>query len=130
MFSLNWSNSDIKIFVITVNGFKHAISCVRDQDATTAPARHTLETGSLNWAQFMLLRFIRWSEFNESSAPFRKNSNEKSKWTKSNSAEYGKYVLCRKIHSKFRLILNLPNDSSNNVHCKMLQNAMKIYSTS
>ena len=23
-------------------------SCVRDQDATTAPARHMLETGSLN----------------------------------------------------------------------------------
>ena len=29
-----------KIFVITVKGLEHATSCVRDQDATTAPARH------------------------------------------------------------------------------------------
>ena len=31
-----------------------ATSCVRDQDATTASARHMWETGSLNQAQFML----------------------------------------------------------------------------
>ena len=30
-----------------------AAPCVRDQDATTVPARHVLETGSLNWLQFM-----------------------------------------------------------------------------
>ena len=34
-----------------------ATSCVRDQDATTVPARHVWKTGSLNWAQFMLLWF-------------------------------------------------------------------------
>ena len=52
-------------------------SCVRDQDATTLPARHMWEIGSLNWAQFMLQWFISFSEFtefSESSAPFRKNS--------------------------------------------------------
>ena len=45
-----------------------ATSCVRDQDATTAPARHRWETGSLNWAQYMLQSFIRspkFTEFNE-----------------------------------------------------------------
>ena len=29
-----------KIFVITVNGLEPTTSCVRDPDATTAPARH------------------------------------------------------------------------------------------
>ena len=55
-----------------------ATSCVRDQHATTVPARHMWEIGSLNWAQFMLQWFISFSEFtefSESSAPFRKNSN-------------------------------------------------------
>ena len=33
-------NSVTKIFVITVNGLKSVISYVRDQDASTAPARH------------------------------------------------------------------------------------------
>ena len=32
MFSLNWLNSVTKIFVITVNGFEHATSGVRDQE--------------------------------------------------------------------------------------------------
>ena len=40
-------------------------SCVRDKDATTAPARHMWETGSMNWAQFMLQWFIRFLEFSE-----------------------------------------------------------------
>ena len=40
-------------------------SCVRDQDATTVPARHMWETVSLNWAQFMLQWFIRFPEFSE-----------------------------------------------------------------
>ena len=40
-------------------------SCVRDQDATTAPARHMWETGSLNWPQFMLQWFIRFPEVTE-----------------------------------------------------------------
>ena len=36
--SLNSANSVTKIFVITVKGIEPATSCVRDQDATTAPA--------------------------------------------------------------------------------------------
>ena len=40
MFSVNSENSVTKIFVITVKGLEPAISCVRDQDATTEPARH------------------------------------------------------------------------------------------
>ena len=40
MFSLNSANSMTKILVITVKGFKPASSCVRNQDATTAPAKH------------------------------------------------------------------------------------------
>ena len=31
---------EFKIFVITVKGLQPATSCERDQDATTAPARH------------------------------------------------------------------------------------------
>ena len=42
-----------KKFTITVKGLVPATSCIRDQDATTVPARHMWETGSLNWAQFM-----------------------------------------------------------------------------
>ena len=38
--SPNSLNSVTKIFLITVKGLKPATSCVRDQDATTAPARH------------------------------------------------------------------------------------------
>ena len=36
------------IFVITTKGLEPATSCVRDQDTTTAPARHMSDTGSLN----------------------------------------------------------------------------------
>ena len=46
-----------KIFVITVKGLKPATFCVRDHDATTAPAWRMWETGSLNWAQFILQWF-------------------------------------------------------------------------
>ena len=69
-----------KTFVITVKGLKPATSCVRNQDVTTMPTRHTWETGSLNWAQLMLQWFIRFSEFaeitefNESSTAFSGNS--------------------------------------------------------
>ena len=52
-----------------------ATSCVRDQDATTSPVRHMWVTESLNWLQFILQWFIRFSEFTKCSAPFRKNSN-------------------------------------------------------
>ena len=53
-FFLNSLNPVTKIFVITVKGFEPATSYVRDQNATTVPARHMWETGSLNWAKFML----------------------------------------------------------------------------
>ena len=74
------ANEHIGVFpkFMTLKGLEPATSCVRDQDATTAPARHMWETGSLNWAQFMLQWFINFTEFTEfskSSAPFRKNSN-------------------------------------------------------
>ena len=46
--SLNSANLVTKIFVFTVKGLEHATSCVKDQHATTVPARHMLETGSLN----------------------------------------------------------------------------------
>ena len=42
-----------------------ATSCVIPWDATTAPARHMLYTGSLNWAQIILHWFIRFPEFAE-----------------------------------------------------------------
>ena len=63
---------------LSLKGLKHATSCVRNQDTTTMPARHIWETESLNWVQFILQWFIRlpkFTEFNESFAPFRKNSN-------------------------------------------------------
>ena len=58
MFSLN---SVTKIFVIK----RARTSSVRDQDATTVPARHVWETGSLNWPQFTLQWFIWFPEFAE-----------------------------------------------------------------
>ena len=48
----------------------------RDQHATTGPARHIGETGSLPWAQFMFqwcIRFPDFAEFNESSAHLGNN---------------------------------------------------------
>ena len=42
-----------------------ATSCVRDQDATPVSAWHMWDTGSLNWAQFMLQWLIRFPEFTE-----------------------------------------------------------------
>ena len=56
MISLNSANSVTKIFIITLQGIEPASSCVRDQHTTTTtePARHVLETGSLNGLQFIL----------------------------------------------------------------------------
>ena len=54
-----------RIFVIIVKLLEPATSCVSYQDATTAPARHMWETGSLNWSQFMLQWFIWFPEFTE-----------------------------------------------------------------
>ena len=45
--SLNSANSVTKIFIIAVKGLKAATSCVRDQGATTAPARHMCERQDL-----------------------------------------------------------------------------------
>ena len=69
-----------KIFVVI--RVRTIASYVRDNGATTVPARHMWETGSLNWAQFVLqwfsrfLKFAEITELNESSTPFRKNSND------------------------------------------------------
>ena len=52
--SLHENKFSDKVFVITLKGLEPATSCVKDQDATTAPGRYMRETGSLNWAQFML----------------------------------------------------------------------------
>ena len=61
------------VFPLLSKGLEPATSCAKDQDATTAPARRNMwETESLNWALFMLQWFIRFTEFNEISAPFRK----------------------------------------------------------
>ena len=65
MFSLNSVTKISVITPVTVKGLEPAISCGRDQDATTVSARHMWETGSLNWAQFMLQCSIRFPEFTE-----------------------------------------------------------------
>ena len=65
MFPLNLVNSVTKMFIITVKGLQPAISCVRDQDTSTAPARHMWETGPLNGPWFMLQWFIRFPNFAE-----------------------------------------------------------------
>ena len=72
MLLLNSANLVTKIFVITCHP---ATSCVRDHDASTVPARHMWEAGSVNWAQFMLqwyIRFPKFAEFNENSVTFRR----------------------------------------------------------
>ena len=74
-----------------------ATSCVRVQDATTVPARHMWETGSLNWAQFMLQWFIwfpEFAEFSESSASFRKNSNVTACHSLTHNSPYVSCQLC------------------------------------
>ena len=67
-----------KLFFITAKELEPATYWVRDQDATSVPARHIWETGSLNCAQFIhasvtyqisWIRWIRWIP-----VPFRENS--------------------------------------------------------
>ena len=55
-FFLNVCTEFNEFGVITVKGLEPATQSplVRDQGATTVPARHMLETGSLNQGQFML----------------------------------------------------------------------------
>ena len=73
MFSLNSLNSVTKIFVVTVKGFEPATSCVRDDNATTEPARHMWETGSPNWLFHASVTYlIHW--MHRISIPFRENS--------------------------------------------------------
>ena len=78
-FSLNSLSSVTKMYDIKRTRTCHpATSCVRNQHATTVPARHMWEIGSLNWIQFMLQWFIsvsEFTEFSESSAQFRQISN-------------------------------------------------------
>ena len=58
-----------------IKGLKPAISYVRDQDATTVPARYMSKTGSLNQTPIhsCFSDLSDFPEFNESSVPFRKN---------------------------------------------------------
>ena len=70
-----------KIFVIRLKWLEPATFCIRDKDATTTPARHIWEKGSLNWTQFMLQWLVRipefdeFTEFNKSSALLRKKNS-------------------------------------------------------
>ena len=57
-----------------IAGLEPRISCVRDRDSTTQPQSHRQQSRSLYWTQFMPLWFLRFSELNESCAPFRENS--------------------------------------------------------
>ena len=70
MFSVNSLNSVTKNLHYSKRIRTPAISCVRDQHATTAPAQHMWGTGSLNSAQFMLQWFIWFPEFAEFSENF------------------------------------------------------------
>ena len=54
-FSLNvFAEFSDKNYYMLKRLFEPAISCVRDQDAATVPARHRYQRESLNGAQFML----------------------------------------------------------------------------
>ena len=64
-----FSNKNIRHYSKRASTYHLASSCVRDHDATSSPARHVWEIGSLNWHQFMLQWFIRIP------VPFRENSN-------------------------------------------------------
>ena len=90
MFSLN---SVTKIFVYSkrTRTCHSSTSCVRDQNATTAPARHIWDTGSLNWTLFMLQWFIKFPEFTEFSE---------------SSALLGKTPMCR-IYYRTKFIRTL-----------------------
>ena len=67
-------------YLFTVKELEPSTSRVQDRGATTAPAGHMWETGSVNLAQLMLqwftriLEFSEFTEDNEISAPCYKNS--------------------------------------------------------
>ena len=50
---------------LSLKEFEPATSCIWDQGAITAPARHMCDTGSLNWFQFVFQWLIRFPEFTE-----------------------------------------------------------------
>ena len=63
---------------IEFKGFEPATSCVSDQGAATGSARHTWETGPLNWLQFMLqwfIIFLGFTEFTKYLSHLGKNPN-------------------------------------------------------
>ena len=65
-----------RIFFVK-NGFEPVTSCIRDRRTDTVSGGHRLQRGSQNWPQFMprwFISFPKFAEFNESSAPYRKNS--------------------------------------------------------
>ena len=76
MFSPNSLKSVTKKFKIKrkIAGLEPRISCVRDRDSTTQPQSHRQQSRSLYGTQFMPQWFLRFSEFTESSGPFRENS--------------------------------------------------------
>ena len=62
---------------VSKKGFKLAASSLREQIVTIVPARHRLETGSLNLPLFMLqwfIRFLEFAEFTEFLSNFGENS--------------------------------------------------------
>ena len=98
-----------------------ATSSTRDQDATTASARHMWRTGSLNWAQFMLQWFIWFPEFVE----FTEFLFHLGKTPVSQSKENTVIVLmtstrCLSAENGFlsstQFIINVLQNSNNNFH--------------
>ena len=55
--------------------FKPTTFRVRDQDATTAPARHRLQTGSINWPRSKFERFWKFSDLHQLFIILRVNTN-------------------------------------------------------
>ena len=106
MTKINWVFPKCFHWICWQNICHRAISCARDQDATTAPARHVWETGSLNWGQFMLQWFFRFLEFRWIQwipVSFRENSivGLKCFWN-----------LRHSLSLKFRTTAVVPNNSS------------------
>ena len=94
MFSLN---SVTKIFAIKRVRTCHLLCKSPGCYHSSVPARHMWETGSLNWAQFMLQWFIRlpeFTEFTESSAPFTKNSGNYRVELVANSIYHSAHFTC------------------------------------
>ena len=73
MFSLN---SATKIILFSKDCCTRTQYILCETDSTSVPQRQNQQRRQLNWSYFMLWRFLRFPEFNESSAPFRENPNE------------------------------------------------------